>query len=352
MAGSMAIRSATASAPASPKSRPPAGREPWRRQELRPLRRRPLAQDRAQHGVDQAAKRLGRQAHRGIDGGEGRCVEPEGLGEAQPQKVARWRRRFAAQSRIDGPVYRTQPAQRGHDHGPGETPILGRKGEIAIRAQRLVHAAATRQGGLQQGQGRLAGDKGGVGVHGLPPCPVPDAGARATDDGFLTKEASPMNRRRLLLTAALTLAALPGALNAQTPPRGFTPILLEKLLKLIAALGVDTSVPAPVASALGLSSDGQPWPVRQFAVQSTAEGTLHAVAIHRGEQLDLVFSTRGPAAISIFRTHRDGVLVTATDYFSQTHLTASPPLTQSQTDFAAEATFWSVHVDDLLSQAP
>jgi hypothetical protein len=158
-----------------------------------------------------------------------------------------------------------------------------------------------------------------------------------------------MNRRRLILTAALAIA--PVGSRGQTPPRrGIPPAVIDKLLKLIAGLGVDTALPAPVSSALRLTTDGQPWPDRQFAVQSTDAGTLHAAAVHRGGDQDMIFSVRGPAAISTFRARRDGTLVSATAFFSETHLTASLPPAQSQADFAAEGAFWAAHVDELLSQ--
>jgi hypothetical protein len=162
-----------------------------------------------------------------------------------------------------------------------------------------------------------------------------------------------MNRRRLILIAALALAPLAATGQTATPARpAVQPAVIAKLLKLIAAMGVDTDLPAPVAAALGLSANGQPWPDRQFAVQAAQEGSLHAVAIPRGGEPDMIFSVRGPAAISIFRAHRDGVLVGATAYFSDTHLTASLPLAQSQADFVAEGSFWAAHADELLGQIP
>ncbi|MDB5481481.1 MAG: hypothetical protein JWO83_2534 [Caulobacteraceae bacterium] len=163
-----------------------------------------------------------------------------------------------------------------------------------------------------------------------------------------------MNRRRLILTAALALAPVgpAPALGQPAPPfrPGMPPAVIDKLLKLIAALGVDTVLPAPIAAALGLGAAGQPWPDRQFAVQSEQDGSHHAVAIHRGADPDMIFSVSGPAAISIFRAHRDGALVGATAYFPETHLTANLPLGQSQADFAAEGAFWAAHVDALLNQ--
>jgi hypothetical protein len=165
-----------------------------------------------------------------------------------------------------------------------------------------------------------------------------------------------MNRRRLIQTTALALAPFaPAAVRAQTPSsphQGVPPSVVDKLLKVIAALGVDTILPGPVATALGLTADAQPWPDRQLAVKSADSGVLHAVAIHRGGDPDMVFSVPGPAAVSIFRARRDGALVGATDFFSGTRLTANLPLAQSQADFAAEGAFWAAHVDGLMSQIP
>jgi hypothetical protein len=162
-----------------------------------------------------------------------------------------------------------------------------------------------------------------------------------------------MNRRRLILTATLALAPLAPApsWSQATAPRGaMPPGLIEKLLKLIAAVGVDTALPAPIATAVGLVVGGQPWPDRQFAVKSDDDGSLHAVAIHRGSDPDMIFSVSGPAAISVFRARRDGMLVAATAYFPETHLTANLPMAQSQADFAAQGAFWAAHVDALVNQ--
>lgn len=163
-----------------------------------------------------------------------------------------------------------------------------------------------------------------------------------------------MNRRRLILNAALALASLAPPPSWGQPASGsgpaIPPAVIDKLLKLIAALGVDTELPKPIAAALGLGAAGQPWPDRQFAVTSDQNGALHAVAIHRGPDPDMIFSVSGPAAISVFRALRDGTLVSATAYFPETHLTASLPLGQSRTDFAAERVFWAAHVDGLINQ--
>ena len=162
-----------------------------------------------------------------------------------------------------------------------------------------------------------------------------------------------MNRRRLILTAALALAPLapaPSRSQATAPRAPMPPGVIEKLLRLIAAVGVDTTLPGPIAAAVGLVAGGQSWPDRQFAVKSDDDGALHAVAIHRGSDPDMVFSVSGPAAISVFRARRDGTLMAATAYFPETHLTANLPLAQSQADFAAQGVFWASHVDALVNQ--
>jgi hypothetical protein len=161
-----------------------------------------------------------------------------------------------------------------------------------------------------------------------------------------------MNRRRLILTAALAPLAPPLAWSqpAASARPAVPPGVIDKLLKLIAAMGVDTDLPAPIAAALSLGAAGQPWPDRQFAVSSDEDGAHHAAAIHRGADPDMIFSVSGPAAISIFRAHRDGTLVTATAYFPETRLTASLLPGQSRTDFATEGVFWGAHVDALMNQ--
>jgi hypothetical protein len=163
-----------------------------------------------------------------------------------------------------------------------------------------------------------------------------------------------MNRRRLILFAALALAPLAPARSGAQPspsePRAIAPDVIAKLLKLIAAMGADTDLPAPIAVALGLAGSAQPWPDRQFGVQSDQDGAHHTVAIHRGGDQDMVYSVSGPAAVSVFRVSRDGALIKATAFFPDTGLTADLLRGQSLTDMAAEGRFWAAHVDALVGQ--
>src|SRR5579871_5473166 len=75
-----------------------------------------------------------------------------------------------------------------------------------------------------------------------------------------------MNRRRLVLSAALVLAPFAPTLSSAQPPatepRAIAADVIEKLLKLIAAQGVDTELPASIAGALALGVAGKAWPDR------------------------------------------------------------------------------------------
>ena len=165
--------------------------------------------------------------------------------------------------------------------------------------------------------------------------------------------------RAVMAAAVLAPAAImPSALLAQTAapapsapapapagaPRPINPAVLAKLLKLIASAGADIDVPVTVAGPLGLG-DGKAWPARQFAVHASATGSVHAVALGRGDDQDIVFSVRGPAAVSVFRAHRDGTLVTATNLFEGTNQATTLPPGEAQADFAAEGAFWAANVD-------
>ena len=165
-------------------------------------------------------------------------------------------------------------------------------------------------------------------------------------------------RRRIRLAVLAALAAAPVSLDAafaQAPTAKpdstgpaqpatkspVTPDMLARILKFIASAGHDGELPATIAGPLGLATAAQAWPDRQFAVQGDETGTVHAIAISRAADSDLVFSVRGPAAITVFRAHRDGTLVDAVDFFPGTQQSMKAPPGQARTDFAAECAFWS-----------
>jgi hypothetical protein len=154
------------------------------------------------------------------------------------------------------------------------------------------------------------------------------------------------------LTGLLILTVAPvhvmGAEASPATAHGpMNPSVLARLLAVIAKGGHDTELPPAIATALGLTASGKPWPDRQFAVQSHESGALHAIALGQGEGADIILSVKGPAAISIFRADHQGTLIGATSYFPETGLTMTPPAAASRIEFAAECAFWAIHIDDL-----
>ena len=97
-----------------------------------------------------------------------------------------------------------------------------------------------------------------------------------------------------------------GASSSNSP---LTPEVLGKMLDLIVRKGFDREVPAPIASALGLSSTGHTWPSRQVASHESRPDYLHGFAIHRKGEQGLAISLRTPSGIHAYRTERNGKLV-------------------------------------------
>ena len=171
-----------------------------------------------------------------------------------------------------------------------------------------------------------------------------------------------MNRSRIALLAILAtafvapnvpraqaakanVAATPASSNATATTK-----LLAKMLKLISLMGADRDIPPPIAGALGLAATGEAWPDRQFAFEWKPSATLHAVAISRGADPDIVLSVRGPAAVSVYRAHRDGTLVSATNFFLETKQIATLSPAEARAGFSRECAFWAAHIDALESE--
>jgi hypothetical protein len=178
--------------------------------------------------------------------------------------------------------------------------------------------------------------------------------ARVVKDGRMMNLARSRLIPLVVLAAASVAPAASRAQAASTPApaaassgRAVTPDMLATMIKLSASIGMDSQLPAPIAAALGFSTAGQPWPDRQFAVQSNATGTVHAVALSRGSDPDIVLSVRGPAAISVFRVRRDGALVSAVNFFTQTKQTAPLSPLEARSGYEAECVFWVTNLDHL-----
>lgn len=166
---------------------------------------------------------------------------------------------------------------------------------------------------------------------------------------------SPM--KVIALSALLLLTTTPGRALAEaagSPPPAesravVTPTLAAKLRKLVDAAGAESALPASIATALGFTAGGQPWPDRQAAVQSHGTGTVHAVAVGATPGGDFALSVRGPAAITVFRVRADGTMAGAVSYFQDTKQAMALFPGQAKTDFAAEVVFWSSTIDGLIT---
>lgn len=156
-----------------------------------------------------------------------------------------------------------------------------------------------------------------------------------------------------LVAAVLFAPAVAGAqganLAAPAAPaaKPIPPAVIAKLIEHIAADGRDASLPPAIAAALGLGAGGEAWPSRQFAVQSQATGVVHAAAAGARPDSDLILSTRGDAAITIFRLRRDGALVGAVYFFPETQSVAPAPTGAAAHDFDDERVFWQRTIETL-----
>lgn len=162
--------------------------------------------------------------------------------------------------------------------------------------------------------------------------------------------------RSLFPVVILATSLSPLASRAQTTPTHaadgvLAPSVLAQMLRLNTASGHDGEMPGSIAVALGLTTAEQPWPDRQVAVVSNDTGAVHAVAVGLGSVQDVILSVRGPVAISAFRVHRDGTLVSATNFFISTKATSALPPEQARSSFIDECAFWSSHIGRLVGPA-
>ena len=169
---------------------------------------------------------------------------------------------------------------------------------------------------------------------------------------------NPSGGRGIWLYILALWAFSPAGANAQTGAAGavrpadqaITAALRSKMLQLITLAGRDRDIPAPISSALGLTPAGTAWPDHQFAFQWNGSGTVHAIAISRGADKDVVLTVRGPAAITVFRARPDGTLDRAVSYFLQTQQTMPLPLGEARAQFSDELAYWAANIDAVIAQ--
>lgn len=146
---------------------------------------------------------------------------------------------------------------------------------------------------------------------------------------------------------ASTPAALPASGTTNQP---LSPELLSKLLRLVAVKGTDREATAPFANALGLTPAGQGWPDRQIGANG-ADKIVHAFIVSRGTDQDVLLYISRPDSALIFRSQRDGKIVSALSFDKQTSALTIRNPDEAQKDLDSEFVFWANNVDTLLSGA-
>jgi hypothetical protein len=115
---------------------------------------------------------------------------------------------------------------------------------------------------------------------------------------------------RLASLALLAMLAL-APVNARAQSSPLTPEVLKKILQLMVSVGKDFESPAILATALGFTVAGQPWPNREIEAKESRPNFLHGFSETRGDEPDILITLRGLDSIRAFRAHRDGKIVRA-----------------------------------------
>ena len=155
-----------------------------------------------------------------------------------------------------------------------------------------------------------------------------------------------MNSPASVVMFAVSILALT-SLHAQSlapktlPSFPLTPELLGRLLDLIARRGTDYETPALVSNAVGFSATGHTWRNRQVNTPDSRPGCSHCFAIDRGGEKDLAIVFRTPDDIKIYRTERNGKIVSAVIYDSKTRQITMRDPVEAQAEVNAEFVFWA-----------
>jgi hypothetical protein len=151
---------------------------------------------------------------------------------------------------------------------------------------------------------------------------------------------------RLASLALLAMLAL-APVNARAQSSPLTPEVLKKILQLMVSVGKDFESPAILATALGFTVAGQPWPNREIEAKESRPNFLHGFSETRGDEPDILITLRGLDSIRAFRAHRDGKIVRAAVYDFNTRQIATIDPIQAQKELDTELQFWANGVNAL-----
>ncbi len=156
--------------------------------------------------------------------------------------------------------------------------------------------------------------------------------------------------KTVLVLAISCAVAAPSQVPDANPAPHLSPAVRDKVLDLIAQFGMDRELPAMLANPLGLSATGQTWPYRQ--VRSTLEpgkqsGPAHWFTINSGSQPDLMLVSLAGNTVLMFRTNRDGQLMSAISYDRDTKRVSTRTHAEAQPDLYAELSYWARNIDSI-----
>jgi hypothetical protein len=110
----------------------------------------------------------------------------------------------------------------------------------------------------------------------------------------------------VVVLVMLTFAPMVSSVSAQNST--LTPSLLNNLLGLTARKGNELQLPSWATKPLGLPAG---WIGTVVAVPESRVGFYHSFAISKGSDQDIIFTLRAPDSVHLFRTRRDGTLISA-----------------------------------------
>ena len=154
----------------------------------------------------------------------------------------------------------------------------------------------------------------------------------------------------LLLAVLCSVSSLGQSAPAGGAVQPLSPAVRDQVLDLIAGFGIDRDLPPIIANALGLSASGQTWPYKEMDSEvdlGKSSGSRHIFAINRGAAPDLVIALRTGNAMLVFRTRRDGQVVTALSWDTSAAGVVMRTPAEAQADLNAEFSYWTRNVDGI-----
>ena len=154
----------------------------------------------------------------------------------------------------------------------------------------------------------------------------------------------------LLLAVLCSVSSLGQSAPAGGAVQPLSPAVRDRVLDFIAGFGIDRDLPPIIANALGLSASGQTWPYKEMDSEvdlGKSSGSRHIFAINRGAAPDLVIALRTGNAMLVFRTRRDGQVVTALSWDTSAAGVVMRTPAEAQADLNAEFSYWTRNVDGI-----